>query len=158
MPKRPEAPVAIVAGAAPVRSTTNYPPPYAARVAGRTKRALGEIFGLTNFGVNLTTLPAGVQSSVRHQHQVQDEFVYLLDGEVVLVHDEGETVLSAGMCAGFAKGGGAHHLVNRSPRPAVFLEVGDRSPGDRVAYPDDDLAAEWSGETWRFQRKDGSPL
>jgi uncharacterized cupin superfamily protein len=113
-----------------------------AKVAGRSKRALGDALSLTNFGVNLVRLDPGAWSSLRHWHTRQDEFVWVLEGEVVLVSDCGEQVLSAGMCAGFpAATGDGHHLVNRSSAPAVFLEVGDRLPGDMVRYPTLDLEA-----------------
>lgn len=149
--------IARVAADAPGRSGSNYPAEFARRVAGRFKRPLGDLFGIESFGVNLTTLAPGAQSSVRHRHVVQDEFVYLLLGELVLVHDGGETVLTAGMCAGFRRAGTAHHLVNRSPAQAAYLEIGDRQPGDSADYPDDDLVAVRSEEGWRFTRKDGTP-
>lgn len=150
-----DAPVALVAGEAPARKRSIYPAPFAERVAGRTKQALGDLFGIASFGVNLVTLDPGAQSSVRHRHLVQDEFVYVLTGEVVLAHDGGEIVLSPGMCAGFPHGGTAHHLINRSAAPATYLEVGDRQPGDAAEYPDDDLRAEAIAGGWRFTRKNG---
>lgn len=150
-------PSALVAADIPGRSTTSYPAAYASRVAVRTKQALGDLFGLTHFGVNRTTLAPGAQSSLRHRHRVQDEFVYMLSGELVLIDDSGETLLSAGMCAGFAHGGRAHHLINRSAADAVYLEIGDRLPGDRATYPDDDLAAEPAEGGWRFTHKNGEP-
>ena len=149
--------IAIVAGEAPARTRSHYPPEFAARMAGRTKRPLGDVFGLSGFGVNLVTLEPGAQSSLRHRHLVQDEFVYVIAGEVVLAHDGGETVLRAGMCAGFAHGGTAHHLLNRSDADAVYLDVGDRRPGDSAEYPDDDLRAEAVPGGWRFTRKTGEP-
>jgi uncharacterized cupin superfamily protein len=150
-------PVAVVALDAPASTGTNYPPPFAERVAGRSRRRLGNLFGIEAFGVNLVTLAPGAQSSVRHRHSVQDEFVYLLSGELVLAHDGGETLLSAGMCAGFPHGGTAHHLINRSDAPAVYIEVGDRRPGDSAEYPDDDLCAVAVPGGWRFTRKNGEP-
>lgn len=150
-------PPILVAAAVPGRTTTNYPPEFADRVAGRSKQALGDLLGIARFGVNRTTLAPGSQSSLRHRHTVQDEFVYVLAGELVLVHDAGETLLSAGMCAGFPHGGTAHHLINRSSTDAVYLEVGDRTSGDAAEYPDDDLKAEWTGDGWRFTRKNGDP-
>jgi uncharacterized cupin superfamily protein len=131
-----------------------------ARVAaGRDKRALGDLFGLTNFGVNLTRLAPGGESALRHAHRKQDEFVYILEGEPTLITNAGETVLKPGMCAGFKAGtGDAHHLVNRTPRDAVFLEVGDRSAGDSVSYPDDDVVAVYGPDgKWNYNRKDGTP-
>lgn len=150
-------PVAVVARETPARTSTNYPSVFAARVLGRSKHALGDLFGLSNFGVNLVTLAPGAQSSVRHRHLVQDEFIYMLSGEVVLAHDEGEHVLRAGVCAGFRHGGGAHHLINRSQAPATYLEVGDRTPGDTAEYPDDDLCAVATPTGWRFTHKNGEP-
>lgn len=152
-----DVPVAMVASEAPGRKGSNYPAPFAARVAGRTKQPLGDAFGIASFGVNLVTLEPGAQSSVRHRHLVQDEFVYLLSGELVLVHDGGENVLKPGMCAGFPHGGTAHHLVNRSSAPATYIEIGDRQPGDGAEYPDDDLRAEAVAGGWRFTRKTGEP-
>jgi uncharacterized cupin superfamily protein len=156
----PQPPVALVAAEAPLRARpTGYPPPFAARVAGRAKRPLGDLFGLTNFGVNLTRLEPGAVSSIRHAHSLQDEFIYILRGNPVLVTDGGETELAPGMCAGFAKGSrDAHQLVNPGPDVVEFLEVGDRTPGDSVVYPDDDLAAVQDADgQWRYRHKDGSP-
>lgn len=157
--KPPARPVAVVAAEAPPRVKKSvYPEVFAALVAGREKRPLGDLFGLTNFGVNLTRLAPGALSALRHAHAVQDEFVFVLEGTVTLISDAGETSLSAGMCAGFKAGSGdAHHLVNRSGADAVFLEIGDRSAGDAVVYPDDDLKADFVDGSWRFSHKDGSP-
>lgn len=152
-----DAPVSVIAEETPARTSTNYPPPFAERVQGRRKHALGDLFGLTNFGVNLVTLPPGAQSSARHRHSAQDEFVYILSGEVVLVHDGGENVLREGMCAGFRHGGAAHHLINKSDAPATYLEVGDRTPGDTAEYPDDDICAVATPSGWRFTHKNGEP-
>ena len=117
------------------------------------------MFGLTNFGVNLTRLAPGGQSALRHAHAKQDEFVYILEGEATLITDSGETLLKPGMCAGFKAGtGDAHHLVNRSGKDVVFLEVGDRSAGDSVSYPDDDVVAVFGADgKWKYSRKDGKP-
>jgi uncharacterized cupin superfamily protein len=156
----PRAPVAILAAEAPPRlQRSNYPEPFAARVAGRLKRPLGDLFGLTSFGVNLTRLAPGAASSLRHAHSKQDEFVFVLEGEPTLITDAGETLLRPGMCAGFKAGtGDGHHLVNRSARDVVYLEIGDRSPGDSGTYPDDDLAAALGPDgRWRFTHKDGTP-
>lgn len=153
-------PVAIVAAEVePKLTTSGYPAPYLPRVNGRIKQRLGALFGLTNFGVNLTRLLPGAQSALRHSHTLQDEFVYILEGSVVLRTNAGETVLSPGMCAGFAAGSGdAHHLINRSQAEVVYLEVGDRSAGDAVDYPDEDLRAQLTAEgSWRFLHKDGTP-
>ncbi len=157
----PERPIAVRAAEAPPRArSSGYPPELAAKVAGREKRPLGDLFGLSNFGVNLTRLAPGSASALRHAHAKQDEFVFVLEGEPVLVTDAGETPLSPGMCAGFRAGtGDAHHLVNRGPGDAVFLEVGDRAPGESVAYPDDDLRYEAGPDgRARYSRKDGTPV
>ncbi len=139
-------------------SGSNYPDAFKPRVAGRTKRKLGDALGLKNFGVNLTTIRPGAASALRHWHLKQDEFVYILEGELVLVTDTGEQVLSAGMAAGFPAGkADGHCLVNRSDRNAVYLEVGDRSAGDAGNYPDDDLVARAVDGVWKFTHKDGTP-
>jgi len=143
---------------APQARHTNYPEPFAARVAGRQKRRLGEVFGLANFGVNLTRLAPGAMSALRHSHARQDELVYILEGEPVLITDAGETALKPGDCAGFRAGtGNAHHLVNRGSTDIVYLEIGDRTQGDTVVYPDDDIEAALHDGGWRFQHKDGRP-
>lgn len=151
-------PLAIMASAAAPRiRPSNYPEPFASRMARREKRPLGDLFGLKAFGVNLTRLAPGGQSALMHRHSRQDEFIYIAEGEAVLVTDAGEARLGPGMCAGFAAGGRAHQLVNRSDRDVVFLEVGDRQPGDEVAYPADDLQAVMGNDgKWRFAHKDGS--
>jgi uncharacterized cupin superfamily protein len=139
-------------------SGTNYPDPLKPRVAGRIKKKLGDALGLKNFGVNLTTLKPGAQSALRHWHEKQDEFIYVVRGELVLVTDAGEQTLTSGMCAGFPAGrADGHHLVNRGTHDAVYLEVGDRTPGDAATYPDDDLAASATAHGWTFTRKDGTP-
>ncbi|HXV23594.1 MAG TPA: cupin domain-containing protein [Alphaproteobacteria bacterium] len=143
----------------PARRTTSYPDPFKAAVAGREKRALGDAAGLRNFGVNLTRLEPGAASALRHWHERQDELVYVLEGEVTLVTDEYERVLGPGMAAGFPAGRACgHQLVNRSRRPALYLEIGDRSPEDRVHYTQDDLDARLDpAGRWRFTHKDGRP-
>lgn len=155
----PALPVAIDAKHAPARSkASNYPEPFAVRMAGRTKRPLGDLFGLTHFGVNLTRLAPQATSSLRHAHTRQDEFVYVLQGSPTLHTDEGFTQLHPGMCAGFKAGTGkAHRLVNRTAEEVVVLEIGDRTPGDEGSYPDDDLKAVLAGGKWRFMHKDGTP-
>lgn len=152
-------PVAVAAGAVPPRNqASTYPAPYAQRMQGRVKRALGEVFGLRNFGVNLTQLAPGAVSALRHAHSRQEEFVYILQGHAVLRTDAGDTPLAPGMCAGFAAGSGdAHQLFNPGPEPVLYLKIGDRSPGDEVRYPDDDLQARLVDGQWRFFHKDGSP-
>lgn len=155
-----EAPVAIAAmDAAPRKKPSNYPEPFASLMKGREKRPLGDVFGLANFGVNLTRLVPGGISALRHAHTRQDEFIYVLEGHPVLVTDRGETPLAPGMCAGFRAGtGDAHQLVNRTDREVLYLEVGDRLAGDGVTYPDDDLKAEMgSNGQWQFVHRDGRP-
>lgn len=153
-------PVAIAAAEVPPRARpTGYPPDLGARVAGREKRQLGDVFGLTTFGVNLTRLGPGAWSALHHRHGKQDEFIYVLQGNPVLVTDAGETQLSPGMCAGFPAGGSPHHLENRGTTDVLILEAGDRGPGDSVFYPHDDLAAAMGPDgKWRYTRKDGTPL
>lgn len=141
--------------AAPRIKASNYPEPFASRMRGRLKRPLGDLFGLNNFGVNLTTLSPGAQSALQHFHTRQDEFVFVLEGEVTLVCGSEETQLRPGMCVGFAAGGPSHHLENRGTSPVTFLEVGDRASDDHVLYPDDDLQAVLDEGTWRFSRKNG---
>ncbi len=158
-PSEPQPPVAIAAAEAPPRIRPSvYPPPFAARMAGREKRPLGDLFGLTNFGVNLTRLAPGAVSALRHAHSRQDEFIYVLAGTPTLVTDRGAVRLAPGDCAGFRAGSGdAHHLKNEGDTDVLYLEVGDRSPGDTVAYPDDDLAAHQVDGAWRFTHRDGRP-
>ena len=154
-----DAPLAIDAGSAPLRAiSSGYPEPFRSRMAGRTKRPLGDLFGLRTFGVNLTRLAPGAQSALLHRHSRQDEFVFILEGEPTLVTDRGEVVLSPGQCAGFPAGGVAHHLVNRSARDVLYLEIGDRGAGDSATYPADDLQAILGPDSrWSYSRKDGTP-
>jgi uncharacterized cupin superfamily protein len=124
------------------RSSSRYPESFRERVLPREKRALGQALGLKQLGINLTTLLPGKESSVRHFHTHEDEFVFVLEGELVLRTDQGEQQLVAGMCAGFPAGSrDAHQLINRSDRPARYLEVSSDHPDDLPVYPDDDLAA-----------------
>ena len=128
-------------------------------MGGREKRAVGDLFGLANFGVNLTRLAPGGMSALRHAHTRQDEFIYILEGQPTLITDAGETLLRPGMCAGFKAGtGDGHHLINRTGSDVIYLEIGDRSAGDSASYPDDDLqlVADPEGKR-RFTRKDGTP-
>jgi len=150
-------PAATLACEVPPRpKKTIYPDVFAARVAGREKRALGDFFELQNFGVNLTRLAPRSESALRHSHVKQDEFVYILEGTPTLVTDSGELELGPGMCAGFRAGtGDAHHLVNRSLCDVLYLEIGDRAPGDSAVYPDDDLKLESVDGAWRCTRKNG---
>lgn len=151
--------VAVVAEQASSRAKRSvYPEPFASRMVGRDKKPLGDLFSLSNFGVNLTRLAPGALSALRHSHSLQDEFVYVLQGSPVLVTDVGETQLHAGMCAGFQAGtGDGHQLINRSADDVVYLEVGDRTAGDSGSYPDDDLQALLVDGNWQFTHKDGTP-
>src|SRR3954468_6608475 len=152
-------PIAVVAADAPPRTRpSNYPEPFASRMAGRRKHPLGDLFALTNFGVNLTRLSPGAVSALRHAHTRQDEFLYVLQGHPTLHTEEGRTRLSPGMCAGFKAGtGNAHRLINETGEEVVYLEVGDRTPGDEARYPDDDIQARLVDGKWTFVRKDGTP-
>ena len=153
-------PIALQAIDAPLRKKpSNYPGFLARRFSGREKRPLGDLFGLRNFGVNLARLEPGAVSAFRHAHSLQDEFIYVVYGNPVLITDEGETPLAPGMCAGFPAGtGNAHMLANRSEADVLYLEVGDRTPGDEASYPDDDLKANLGPDgVWKFLHKDGTP-
>ena len=152
-------PIAITATEAPTRSKpSSYPEPFASRMAGREKRPLGDLFGLTNFGVNLTRLAPNAVSALRHAHSRQDELVYILQGRPTLHTDEGRTRLSPGMCAGFKAGtGNGHRLINETAEEVVYLEIGDRTPGDEGSYPDDDIKALLVDGKWQFVAKDGTP-
>jgi uncharacterized cupin superfamily protein len=141
----------------PEQSTTGYPEPYKSRVAGRHRRRLGDHAGLKNFGVNLTRLDPGAESSMRHWHARQDEFIYVVEGEVTLVTDLGRQKLGRGMAAGFPAGrADGHQLVNETEKPVFYLEIGDRTPGDSATYPDVDLAGRMIDGKFVFTRKDGS--
>ncbi|MYF69232.1 MAG: cupin domain-containing protein [Proteobacteria bacterium] len=151
--------LAIAATDVPTRTkVSNYPEPFFTRMTNRKKKALGEYFSLKNFGVNLTRLAPGGESALMHTHKKQDEMIYVIEGHPTLVTESGEVLLSSGMCAGFPANGEAHHLVNRSDRDVLYLEIGDRTEGDEVCYPNDDIRAalDESG-TWRFTHKDGTP-
>jgi uncharacterized cupin superfamily protein len=140
------------------RTDSGYPEPFRSRVLPREKRSLGAALGLTKFGVNLTTLPPGKESSMRHWHTHEEEFVFVLEGEVVLRTDDGEQTLVAGTCAGFKAGAtDGHQLVNRSSRPAVYLEVGTRDDADAVVYPDVDMMWNPAVHPDRFTHRDGTP-
>ena len=155
----PTQPVALLATVVPLRSkSSNYPEPFASQMAGRRKQPLGDLFGLTNFGVNLTRLLPGGVSSLRHAHTKQDEFVYVIQGHPTLHTDEGRTNLSPGMCAGFKAGtGNGHRLINETEEDVLYLEMGDRTPGDEGSYPDDDLKAQMVDGKWKFVHKNGAP-
>lgn len=137
---------------------TGYPPSLAGIVDGRFKRRLGDVFGLTGFGVNLTDLEPGAASGHRHAHTKEDEFVYVVSGEVVLVTDNGETVMTPGMVAGYKAGNGLHHhIVNRSGKTATILEIGSRIEGDEATYSDVNLRCDWKDGVHVFLHKDGTP-
>ncbi|MBR0648976.1 cupin domain-containing protein [Roseomonas terrae] len=154
-------PVALTAIEVPPRARpSTYPADLVDKIGGREKRILGDRFGLRNFGVNLTRLPPGSASALRHAHEKQDEFVYILEGSCTLVTDAGETPMAAGMCAGFRAGTwDAHHLVNRGDADCLYLEIGDRTLFEKVIYPDDDLMI-LPGEDGKsvYYRKDGTPI
>ena len=152
-------PIAIKAAIAPARTKlSNYPEPFFSRMAKREKRPLGDLFGLKNFGVNLTKLLPGGESALVHRHSKQDEFVYVLEGEPTLITETEEVRLSPGMCAGFPAQGIAHQLVNRTGKDVIYLEIGDRTSGDEGSYPKDDLQAALDADGhWRFIHKDGRP-
>ena len=143
----------------PETSSTGYPEPYKSRVAGRHRRRLGDAAGLKNFGVSLTRLDPGAVSSMRHWHMKQDEFIYVVEGEVTLVTDAGRQKLTPGMAAGFPAGkADGHQLVNETGEPVLYLEIGDRTPDDSASYPDVDLAVRMVDGKWVFTHKDGSPF
>ncbi|MGD8309841.1 MAG: cupin domain-containing protein [Chromatiales bacterium] len=154
-----KAPPAVLATEVPPRTKTSiYPQPFATRMAGREKRQLGDFFGLTNFGVNLTRLAPNAVSALRHSHSRQDEFIYVVQGRPTLQTNEERILLSPGMCAGFPAGqGNASNLVNETSEEVLYLEIGDRTPGDEVSYPDDDLEATLVDGNWQFTHKDGTP-
>jgi uncharacterized cupin superfamily protein len=142
----------------PTDVRTGYPPPYDRAVVGRERKRLGNAAGLDQFGVNLTTLKPGASSALRHWHEREDEFVYVLEGELVLIEDDGETLLKPGDAAGFkANSGNGHHLVNKTDRNATYLEVGTRSKHERVEYPEADLMVVRDDKGFRYTHKNGDP-
>ena len=144
----------------PIDTRTGYPPPYDRVVVGRERKRLGNAAGLDQFGVNLTTLKPGAASALRHWHEQEDELVFILQGEVMLIEDDGETLLKPGDAAGFkANSGVGHHLVNTSDRDAVFLEIGTRSKHERAHYPDpkNDLMVVRDDKGGRYTHKNGEP-
>jgi uncharacterized cupin superfamily protein len=141
-----------------VRTKGVYPQPHTSITDGREKAAIGNVAGLTQFGVNLTRLKPGAASALRHWHEQEDEFVYVLEGELVLIEDGGETMLKPGDCAGFKAGvSNGHHLVNKSPRDALYLEIGTRAATERGHYPDVDLVFERDQNGMRFLHRSGEP-
>ena len=146
-----------IAGAS-VRTRGVYPDPWGAVTQGREKTALGDVAGLTQFGVNLTRLKPGAASALRHWHETEDEFVYVLEGEIMLIEDGGTTVLRPGDAAGFKAGvSNGHHLVNKSQRNALYLEVGTRAKRERAHYSDVDLVYDRDESGFRFSRRSGEP-
>ncbi|HTV80623.1 MAG TPA: cupin domain-containing protein [Steroidobacteraceae bacterium] len=142
------------------RGQTVYPEPFARVVAGRTKRKLGDVFGLSNFGVNLTHLEPGAASALFHSHALQDEFVFVLEGNPTIAFGDREYRLSPGDCMGFKAGTGiGHQVINRTAEVVAYLEIGDRTQGERVEYPKDDIAAQAGPDGgWLMTRKDGTPF
>jgi len=147
----------ILALEVPLRTKSSlYPEPFASRMEGREKRQLGEFFGLTNFGINLTRLKPKAISALRHAHSKQDEFMYILEGNPTLQTNEGRTQLSPGMCIGLPAGkDNAHNLVNETSEDVLYLEIGDRTPDDEAVYPDDDIQAKLIDDKWAFAHKNG---
>ncbi|MEM0980453.1 MAG: cupin domain-containing protein [Cyanobacteria bacterium P01_H01_bin.58] len=140
--------------AVPQKTGSAYPSMFQAQVQGRTKQKVGEAAGLKNFGVNWVTLAPRAASALRHWHEQQDEFIYMVAGELTLITDDGEQVLTPGMMAGFPAGeANGHHVVNRSQVEAVYIEVGDRTSPEIVHYPDDDLQARQQDGSWQFTNK-----
>jgi len=143
---------------APLRTTSTYPDQFKDVCSGREKHAIGNVAELTQFGVNITRLKPGAASALRHWHEQEDEFIYMLEGELTLIEDGGETVLKPGDCAGFKAGvPNGHHLVNKSQRDALYLEIGTRAAAERGHYPDVDLVFERDGKDVRFLHKSGEP-
>jgi len=152
-------PNAVDAKSVPIIKGSGYPAPYDQPCKTRQKRRLGDLFGLDNFGVNLVELLPGVWSSQRHWHTHEDEFIYVLEGVLTLINDDGETVLTPGMCAGFKAGvENGHHLVNKSDDAAIYLEVGSRDRQDDGHYSDIDMQILKRAKSGKFTRKDGTPL
>jgi len=142
----------------PLDTRTGYPPPFDRVVLGRARKRLGNAVGLDQFGVNLTTLKPGAASALRHWHEQEDELIFVLEGEVVLIEDGGETVLKPGDAAGFkANNPNGHHLVNKSSRDAVYLEIGTRSKYERAHYPDVDMMVVRDDKGVRYTHKNGEP-
>ena len=150
-------PAIIAADTAPRIKASSYPEPFASMMEGRIKRPLGDLFGLKNFGVNLTVLRPGAVSALHHVHSRQDEFVYVIEGKPTLFLGETRQQLSPGYVVGFPANGAAHHLKNETACAVVILEIGDRSPGDQGSYPADDLRAHMTPGGWSFTHKDGTP-
>jgi uncharacterized cupin superfamily protein len=153
-----KAPSTIKVIAAPTRTGSRYPAPHNAPCMDRNKFLLGDVFGLSQFGVNLATLSPGTWSSQRHWHEKEDEFIYVIEGMITLCDDDGEHILSPGMCAGFkANSGNGHCLKNLSDKPATYIEIGSRIPNEKVIYNDIDMMTENSSGKYIYSRKDGTP-
>ena len=149
---------AVDPASVPEKIGSPFPEPFRSRLRARSKRRLGDACGLRQLGVNLVTIPPGGESALRHWHTLEDEFVYMLSGELVLITDEGEQTLTTGMCAGYpARTRNAHHMVNRGREPATYLEVGSRVEGDAAFYPDDDLMWIEREDGRTVVHKDGTP-
>ena len=143
----------------PAQAIASYPKEFAIVISGREKQKIGDAIGLTQFGVNITRIKAGSASALRHCHEQEDEFIYVLEGELVLHENDGETVLRPGDCAGFKAGSGiAHCLINRTDHDALYLEVGTRAKFERVTYPDVDFYMERDATGRRWYRKSGAPI
>jgi uncharacterized cupin superfamily protein len=150
-------PSTVVSGSVTRKTGSGYPPPHNEQVKGRAKVMLGNMFGLDQFGVNVVTLAPGAWSSHRHWHEGEDEFIYVLEGQLVLGDDAGDHVLTPGMCAGFKAGSGnGHHLKNLSENSATYLEVGTRLPNDKAHYSDINMMAIKENGAFRFVKRDGS--
>ena len=148
----------IIAEQVEAQTGGGYPEPFRSRMGNSNWRSLGDVYGLTQFGFNLESFEPGSESALRHFHLDTDEMVYMLEGELTLIVDEGEFALTPGMCVGFKAGDkNAHHLVNRSDTVARALVCGTRDPRDRCFYPDDDIAWQAQPDGWRALHKDGTP-
>jgi len=143
----------------PPQQITSYPKKFAAVIAGREKQRLGDAVGLTQFGVNVTRIKPGSASALRHWHEQEDEFIYMLEGELVLAENDSEIVLEPGDAAGFKAGSGVGHcLINRGTRDAIYLEIGTRAASERVHYSDVDLIMERDGSGRRYLSRSGTPM
>lgn len=150
-------PAAIKATEAPKREGSRYPSPYNELCTNRAKHILGDVFGLTQFGVNYAIIQPGAWSAQRHTHEKEDEFIYMIEGTLILTDDDGDHALTAGMCAGFKAGNGnGHCLKNLSDQVAIYLEVGSRIPNEKVVYNDIDMKTENSSGKYIYTRKDGT--
>jgi uncharacterized cupin superfamily protein len=149
--------IALVASDLPPRAKPSiYPEPFASMMHGREKRQLGDIFGIKDFGINLTKLAPGARSALLHRHSIQEEFIYILEGCPTLITENEKILLQPGMCAGFTPEGVAHYLINLTENNVVYLEVGSRTLGDAATYPEDDLVANFNSEQlWEFTHKNG---